>query len=371
MRILFFLESLHSGGKERRSVELIKFLTSQPDRKYTIELVLSEENIHYEEIYKTGVRIRILKRKGFRYDPSMITRFLRICHEFKPDLIHCFGKMTTFYAIPSRILTGIPLISSLIADSQKSYSGSSPYSFLLRYNVTFSDIVLANSLAGLKAYGLRMPKARVIYNGVNLARFRMIYNREAIKKEIGTGTRYIVVMVAGFSEFKDYDLLVDVAAETSLRRKDVVFLAIGDGPEWERIKQRINSENVNNLILLGRQREVEKYVSVSDIGLLCTRAEGISNSIIEYMALGKPVIVTDLSGGSIELVDNGNTGFCTERNVNSVTDLIIKLLDDPELRDNMGRKGKERIEKNFSIDRMGSEFIDLYNEVMEGKTASR
>lgn len=371
MKILFFLESLQSGGKERRSAELIRFLHEQPQNHYSMEIVLTENNIHYEEVSETGIPIRILKRKGFRYDPSMISRFYKICREFKPDIIHCFGKMTTFYAIPVKIISGIPLITSLIADSQKGYGNFSPYSFLLKYNVTFSDIVLANSHAGLKAYGLKVAKARVIYNGVNLSRFSTMYAREQIKRELGIDTRYIVVMVAGFSSFKDYDLFVDVAVEMGRRRNDVVFLAVGDGPEWDRISRRVDSENINNLILTGRQRNVERFVAISDIGLLCTRAEGISNSIIEYMALGKPVIVTDLSGGSRELVDDGITGFCTERNVNGVTDLVNKLLDDSDLRLKMGNKGRERIEQWFSIERMGSEFIELYREVLAEKNIAK
>lgn len=370
MKILFFLESLQSGGKERRSVELIRFLLEQPN-KYTIELVLTEENIHYEEIFETGIQIKILKRKGFRYDPSIFTRFFRICREFKPDIIHCFGKMTTFYAVPSRIILGIPLISNLIADSQKSYGSLSPYSFLLKFNVTFSDIVLSNSYAGLKAYGLKMPKAKVIYNGVNLSRFSEVYNRESIKTDLGIDAKYVVVMVAGFSAFKDYDLLVDIAALTGKKRNDVVFLAVGDGPEWLRINQRVGLENVNNLVFTGRQRDVERFVSIADIGLLCTKAEGISNSIIEYMALGKPVIVTDMTGGSRELVNHGETGYCTERKVETVSELVIQLLDDSDLRNKMGKRGRERIEQNFSIERMGSEFKNLYSKILQGKNPAK
>lgn len=370
MKILFFLESLQSGGKERRSVELIRYLLSQQG-KYEMELVLTEEEIHYEEIFETGIRINILERKNLKYDPALFVKFLRICRNFKPDLIHCFGKMTTFYAIPSKLALSIPLVSSLIADSKKSYNWFSPYSFLLNTNVFFSDVVLANSNAGLKAYNLNSGKARVIYNGVRLSRFLPAYDISSIREELGIMTKFVVVMVAGFSVFKDYDLFVDVAREMLRRRTDVTFLAVGDGTEYKRIKRRIDEEGVGNIILTGRQNFVERIVASADIGLLCTKAEGISNSIIEYMALGKPVIVTDVYGGSTELVSDGITGFCTERSTSAVSDLIDKLLDDPVLRENMGRKGKERIMGSFSIKRMGEEFKTLYDEVLAVKKYGR
>jgi glycosyltransferase involved in cell wall biosynthesis len=275
--------------------------------------------------------------------------------------------MTTFYAIPSKLALGIPLISSLIADSKKSYKWYSPYSFLLNTNVFFSDVVLSNSNAGLKAYNLNSGKARVIYNGVRLSRFLPDYDTLSVREEFGIRTKFVVVMVAGFSVFKDYDLFVDVAKAIFRGRADVTFLGVGDGTEWKRIKRRVEDEGADNIILTGRQNFVERIVATADIGLLCTKAEGISNSIIEYMALGKPVIVTDVYGGSRELVSDGETGFCTERSVASVTGLINKLLDDPLLRENMGRKGKERIMGSFSISRMGEEFKTLYDEVLAMK----
>src|SRR5512133_2561465 len=124
MRILFFLESLHTGGKERRSVELMRYLKDQPGR-YDINLVLTEDEIHYEEIYDIDVKITVLKRKRFKYDPSLFVRFLKICRSFHPDLIHAWGKMATFYAIPSKVMLGIPLVSSLIADTSRSYGSLS------------------------------------------------------------------------------------------------------------------------------------------------------------------------------------------------------------------------------------------------------
>lgn len=366
MKILFFLESLQSGGKERRSVELIRFLKDHSE-EYEIELVVTDDQIHFEEIYETGVRIRILQRKGVKYDPSIFFRFFRICRNFKPDLIHCFGKMTTFYAIPSKVICGIPLISSLIADSKKSYNSFSPYSLLFNINLFFSDIVLANSYAGLKAYNINLFKARVIHNGVDLNRFLSGYDEELLRDEFKINTRFIVVMVAGFSSFKDYDLFIDVARETGKKRNDVTFLGVGDGSEWNRIKNRIEKEGIENVILTGRQKSVERIIASSDIGILCTKSEGISNSIIEYMALGKPVIATDMNGGSRELILDGETGYCTERKTNTVTELIIKLLENPVLRAGMGEKGKQRIESSFSISRMGNDFRLLYAEILAEK----
>jgi glycosyltransferase involved in cell wall biosynthesis len=82
------------------------------------------------------------------------------------------------------------------------------------------------------------------------------------------------------------------------------------------------------------------------------------------MALGKPVISTDLIGGSKELIIEGETGYCTERNTEQVVPLINRLLDNKELRISMGNKGRERICTHFSIRRMSEEFETIYREVL-------
>lgn len=370
MKILFFLESLHGGGKERRSVELMKFLKDQPEG-FDIELVLTEREIYYEEILKTGIRITILERKGMKYDPLIFLRFIKVCRRFKPDLIHTFGKMATFYAIPARIICGVPIVANLIADTIRSYRNYSKYHLLLMINSFFSDAVLSNSRAGLEIYGVKPPKGKVIYNGVRLSRFRKDFQQEEVRSELGIKSRFIVIMVATFSNFKDYDLFVDVAKVTGQRRNDVTFIAVGDGPEFQRIKSRIEGETPENVVLAGRRRDVERLISSSDIGLLCTKSEGMSNSIIEYMAMGKPVIATDMTGGTRELIQEGITGYCTDRNAVKVADLIVRLLENPDLRISMGEKGKERIETGFSVTRMGEEFASLYHEVLAQKRGKK
>lgn len=368
MKILFFLESLQCGGKERRVVELIQYLRSKTD--YEMEIVLTEDEVYYDEVYNLGIRITIIKRKLFKYDPALFLKFYKICRRFKPDIIHAWGKMTTFYSIPAKLMCGVPLISNLIADSNRTYKGFSPYAYLLNTNVFFADKVLSNSHAGLTAYGIHNRKTKVIHNGVHLGRFQSEYDTRIVRNELEVKTRYMIVMVATFSTFKDYDLFADAAKEIAKLRNDITFVGVGDGPEWPRIKSRIVDEKIWNMVLTGKQKQVERIIAASDIGLLCTKSEGISNSIIEYMAMGKPAISTDLSGGSRELICHGKTGYCIDRDVNKIVRLISTLLDNHELRLSMGNKARSRIRTEFSIERMAEEFQNLYEEIASRKSNS-
>jgi glycosyltransferase involved in cell wall biosynthesis len=361
MRILLFTDTLGSGGKERRLLELIRYLKQQTCHE--VALVLTEKEIYYEYVYELGIEIKIIERKYSRFDPLPLIKFRRFCKEFNPDIIHAWGVMTTFYSIPAKFFGRKPLISSMIADTQGLTDIFSVKTLFYKIDYIFCDLILSNSQAGINAYKASPLKSKVIWNGVHLERFEKEYDNALTRKELGIENRYIVVMVGSFWIYKDYDLFIDIAKEIGRRRDDTTFVAVGDGIFFDRIMQRVADEKVENVVLTGRRKDVEKIVAASDIGLLCTVSEGISNAIIEYMALGKPVVVTDTEGGSKEIVVEGETGFCTQRSLNEVVPLIVQLLDNPELRNSMGEKGKERIASHFSIDRMGKEFEQAYLDV--------
>lgn len=362
MKILFFTESLTSGGKERRILELIQYLRQHTD--YEISLVITEDIIDYDYVYQLGVPLILIKRERLKYDPQPFVKFYRYCREFKPDIIHAWGRMTTFYTIPTKLIRGIPLISSMIADAKRDYKIFSFDYLFFSSNLLFSNIILANSKAGLTAHKVKSHKAKAIWNGVHIERFQQKYDIKKVKEELNVTTEYMLVMVAAFSLFKDYDLFLDVAKGIGKIRNDVTLVGVGYGSEWERIQQRIKDEHITNVILIGKRKDVESIMAASDIGILCTYAEGISNSIIECMALGKPVISTDIVGGSKEIILEGETGYCIERNAEKIVSSIDYLLNNAELRISMGNKAKERISSHFSIKKMSEEFTHIYEDVL-------
>ena len=179
MKILFFIESLGSGGKERRLLELIHFLEHNTDHEML--LVLTEENIHYNYVHELQTRIKILKRKGSKKDPRLFIEFYRLCIEFEPDVIHTWGSMLAFYALPAVVIKRIPHINSHIADSPLVINKCDFHYSIIYLGFKFSTIILSNTYAGLKAYGLSGQKCRVIYNGIRLERFSGLPDRESIR----------------------------------------------------------------------------------------------------------------------------------------------------------------------------------------------
>ncbi len=358
-KILFFLDSLRAGGRERRAVELFLFLKKETD--FEFQIVLTENIVHYKYIHDLDIPIFVLKKRHIKKDPLQFYKFFQYVKKFKPDIIHSWSGMTNFYVFPSAKIYNIPLINGQIANAIPSESRTNFDNILWKINNYFSSIVIANSFAGIRAYMNNYEKGLVIYNGINLNRFKDLLGKEIVKKKFQIQTTFTIVMVASFNKYKDYNLFFDVATRICNLRKDVTFIGVGEGASSSEIFDKV--KNNNRILLYDQISNVEDLVNSCDIGLLFSNmqtGEGFSNTIMEYMALSKPVIATN-AGGTNELVANNISGFLVDNDIEFIVEKIIKLLDNEKLRMQMGKKGCEIIEKNFTIEIMGAKYLELYN----------
>jgi glycosyltransferase involved in cell wall biosynthesis len=279
----------------------------------------------------------------------------------KPDIIHAWSYINTCYAIPAKLLLKIPLISSMVTRAALIYDPWSFGKFIVNVNRIFSDYILSNTKAGIEAFNLSPKKSRVIYNGFRFERFDKKYEPDILQKKYGIISPFVIIMVASFNEFKNYDLFVEVARVVGEIRKDVTFISVGDGWDIKRISELIKSKGVENIKMLGRQNDVESIISAVDIGVLFSKEnEGISNAIMEYMMLEKPVIASD-SPGNDEIVEHEKTGYLIpNKNLEEIRDKIIYLIEHPEVRKKLGQNGRKKIIDCYSIEKMGKQFLDVY-----------
>tara|TARA_Y100001935_G_C17226740_1_gene468194 strand:- start:7 stop:1101 length:1095 start_codon:yes stop_codon:yes gene_type:complete len=361
LKIIYFIESLGPGGKERRLVSLIQGMIRQ--FKANCELVLLENNIHYDAIYSLGVKIHLIERRYIKKDPRPFFLFYSIVKKFNPDIIHAWGNMPAIYAIPTKLLLRLPLIDNEITDAPNNFKFN-----LLSHRLVFpfSDLIIANSKAGLKVYNAPIQKGKVIYNGFDFDRLKNLKKSTDIKLDLNILTKYIVCMVATFSIKKDYFTFISAACKVLKKKYNTTFLCIGDGDSHSS-KQLVEDEYKSRIKFLGKQDNVESIINTIDIGVLMsnskTHGEGISNSIMEYMALGKPVICSE-SGGNKELIVNQSTGYIIKPgSVDDLADKIMYLLDNSDLANSMGKRGRSRIKNNFKYSKMIVEYYDSYDSL--------
>ncbi len=266
--------------------------------------------------------------------------------------------MCSVYAIPVKLLMRAKLINGTIRNAPEVIP---PFRRLwMRHHLTspFSDVMLGNSLAGLRAYKIPSHKAHCIYNGFDLSRIRSVPPADEVRRQLGITTTFVVGMVGNFSDKKDQPTLIEAAHRVLAHTRDVTFILIGGGETLDRCRELAQGDG--QIRFLGRRDDVEAVVNTFDIGVLATFTEGISNSVMEYMALAKPVIASR-GGGTDELVLDGKTGYLVpQSDPEALSDRITHLLTHAEERARMGEEGRDRIRNEFSLETMTDRFVSLY-----------
>lgn len=364
MKILLAVDSLVRGGMERRMLELVKGLRVHQD--ISLSVVVFSETIDYPEIYEWDIPVTILKRVPKR-NPLVFYRFYKLCKKWKPDLIHSWGTMSAIWAIPACKLLGIKLINGNIVDAPENMSFFDKRLFRARLTFPFSSCVVSNSLAGLKAYKVPQKKGICIYNGIDLNRISGLEDPSEVRKQLNIQTKNVIGMVGSFTKRKDYQTFIEAGLLLLKQRKDLTLLAVGEGPEFERHKQLVPKEYAAHFIFPGIRTDVEAIINTFDIGVLSTNAhvhgEGISNVILEYMALSKPVVATK-GGGTAEIVAHRETGILVSPgSAQEMANELYLLLENKEEAIAMGHKGRETVSSKFSLPEMTERYLGLYNSL--------
>ena len=231
---------------------------------------------------------------------------------------------------------------------------------LTRALISRADVVIANSQAGLDAYGVDPRQGRVVYNGFDPDRWGLCL---AERSADGPTT---VVMTARMHRHKDYRCLLDAARILSEENPGAWrFQAVGSGEERSALMSEYRDLHESGVVVFPEAgTEVLDLVREAHIGVLLTNvafaAEGVSNSIMEYMACGLPVVCTE-GGGNSELVVAGETGLLVPpADVEAVVRQLRFLRENPTTASRMGELGRERMSSMFTLDALVSGTLAAY-----------
>lgn len=370
MKILFIIDSLDKGGKERRMLELIKGLTRESGR-FQILLVCLTNRVEYDYVYNLPIEFLVLERK-YKKDPSIIFKLKKLIGRFDPDVIHSWSTMSSVYIMLATLFRRRKFINGVVADAPLGLTWKDPHYLRLKLTTWISHRIISNSKAGLAAYRVPASKGMVIYNGVDLNRFTGLPDPESIKARFLSHipeASFVVAMVASFSELKDYDTAIKAAIRLCQQDPGMVFLLIGEGHLLESDKAKVPADLLGKqIIFTGKQHQVEAILQIIDLGILISNAqlhgEGVSNSIIEYMFMGKPVVATR-GGGTTEVIRDGENGFLVPNfGTDAIVEKISWLRDHPEERKRMGETAARFAREQFSIHQKAQQYIDLYESLV-------
>jgi len=352
-KVLMLCDSLGAGGAERQ----LALLSASLPAPWEAAVFSFGGGRYAEELRALGVPLTLAQRRG-RLDPTPTLQLWRAVATAKPDVVHSWGWMTAWAAEPCCRALGVPHVSGVIR------RGNPPHrrGFLMRTAARLGRLTIANSQAGLVAFGVPPRRGRVLHNGFSWERLPADAGRRDHDPPL-------VVMAATMDERKDFDLYLALARELCLNRGvRARFLVIGGGRDAARLERDAADLVAGGLVeFTGRVTEVLDLYRRADVGVLLTTSvhgEGISNSIMEYMASGLPVVCSD-NGGNPELVVDGATGCLVPvGGLGQACDAVARLLADRELARRLGEAGRARIRDEFSVARMAARAVAIYDECL-------
>jgi len=367
MKLLVLVDTLATGGKERRMIELLKGLIKTGG--YEITLVSTTPGVEYSYLLEMPIKLIELQRSNNR-DLTIFSKIYKIIKEVKPDVIHSWGSMSSLYVLPSLIFyRKAKFLNGIIADAPENLSITNKYYLRSRITFPFSDAIASNSKAGIKSYKAPIEKSFCVYNGMDFNRFVNLKPKQVVLDKLGLkDDEFIVGMIAAFEERKDQETLVRAAAKIQEQTDKVRILFLGEGQLKKPMEELADSLKVKNVLFLGRITDVEDHIQIFNAGVLATNntvhGEGISNALIECMAMAKPVIGTK-GGGTNELITDGKDGFLIEpKDPDLLAEKILYLFNNKTEAEEMGKNAQKMVMERFTVDRMTTDFIAIYNSLV-------
>lgn len=371
--VLHLIPSFHQGGSEQQAVQLVKLL--QADGTYRVHVACLEKNgVLLDEIEGAGFTDIPEFRLNSFYDVNMI-RQLRRCSKFIRDnnieIVQTHDFYTNIFGMAAAAMARVPV---RIAVKRETGMRSSTQKFVERRAFGLAHAIIANA-GRVKNYlvesGVQKSKISVIYNGIDLQKVTVTaIDREYILREFGLPTdnslQFVTIVANLRSAVKNHRMFLRAAAKVKRHVENVGFLIAGEGELTDEIKAFAEELGLKNkTFFLGRCSKIAELLSISNICCLTSESEGFSNSIIEYMAAGKPVVATDV-GGAAEAVIEGETGFLIESNDHeTLADRLIKLINDRDKAERMGGRGRVVAEEKFSLSARKKLTLDLYQSQLE------
>lgn len=362
LRLLFVIDELDIGGTEQQLLELVKRIDR---RKYVPLVCCFRPGRVAKEIEAAGVPVLTIKKRA-KVDLRLILSLWRLMRRERIDLVQTYLFTANTWARLAAILARVPLI---VTSERNVDMWEEWYKRVLgRMLDRWTTRTIANSQA-VKDYlvkkGIAPEKIVVIYNGVNLARFHGPASSAAVKTALGIPAHHHVVgFLARLEPAKDPHTFLQAAALLAEKSQDISFLLIGGGSLQGDLEQTACRLGIGErVVFTGPQRDVPRLLAACDVLVMSSLKEGMSNTIMESMAAGKPMVATRV-GGNAELIQDGETGFLVPtRDPAAMVSAIHEILTNPTRAEAMGRQAEARVAQLFSVDAMVAATERLYAEL--------
>jgi sugar transferase (PEP-CTERM/EpsH1 system associated) len=366
IKVLHVVLSMETGGLENGIVNLVNHADS--DKFYVDVLCLRAKGELADRIVNPDSQVLFDGNE----DHSLLTAIKKIfnaCKSGQYHIVHSHGFTTMLASFIAGKLAGGPCIVN--GEHGTLYHSSTKHRLIQKYLFRKMDINLTVSeelkREILEQFNLKYDNFRPIINGVDTNKFITdSVSNILLRNQLGLSPDDIVIGSVGrLVEVKNYKSLVSAFSKLSVCHSNVHLVLAGDGSERSNIEEQILINGLSSKVhLLGRRDDIPQIMNLLDIFVLPSFSEGLSNTLLEAMSCGTPVVASDV-GGNKEIIIENITGFLYQSdNVDDLYSILDSLSSKTDRVRRLSKQSREHILANYSLSGMVDQYETVYTELL-------
>jgi L-malate glycosyltransferase len=366
IRVCLLVDTVgRDAGTERQVVETAKRLNNQ---RFDVHVCCLEDSPQLRELdtyCRTALfpTLSVNSWSGLR----QVARFRRYLRCNQIQIVHAYMNKTATFGVLASLGSNRMVITGRL---NIGYWYTPALRNLFRVLNLRTDSIMANSLEAkriaVETEGLNPDRVEVVYQGVDMTRFRVGLGDPTACEPLGIPPNVRVVgIVANLRPVKDLPLFLRAGRIVADQFDDVVFLLAGRGEQYQELYDLACELGLRDRVFFTQgEGKIMDFLSRMCIGCLTSLSEGFSNAVMEYMAAGLPVVAMDVGGNRDAIID-GETGYLVrERTPDAFAKPIITLLHDEELRAGMGMASFKRCKEYFEVGKTIGQLEDYYESLI-------
>jgi len=379
INILYLITTFHRGGPGNVLLNILKNLDRskfEPIAACMYKGGELEEDIRCLNIKTFNLKM-VSPLRGW-LDFRAIFAIRKLIKKYNIALIHAHLLRPVIFSCFASIFLKVPLIVTKHEPSKGEQLRKGLLNTLAgnleQYALARAERVICVS-KGVKEYLLKHfahlseNKVDVIYNGVEMVKFFNQKPNNILRKEYNISADVVVIgTLCLLIKRKGLHFLIEAAERLIPKYKKVRFIIVGEGVLKEELLQEVKNKNLEKYVIFtGFRKDTSEILTDFDVFVLPSIQEGLPIALIEAMAAGLPCVATDIPGNS-EVVEDGITGFLVPpKDPVPLAQAIEKLILEKGLRENMGKRGRQRFLSNFNAKTMALKYQQSYFEIIKEK----
>jgi len=367
--ILLIVDGLESGGGERVFIQLASMLKD----RFRVSVASSPGRKFESNIKDIGVKFFPVDMSN-RLSLKPIFQLKSIIQNHQIDIQHSQGARADFFARVAGRATGKLRTVCTIAMPVEGFDVS-PLRKLIyeaidrmtsRYVEQF--IVVSDVLKKriVKRRGIPADKIARIYNGIELNYYHPDIENGELRRELGISHDVPLIGSVGRMVWqKGFETFIRAIPEIISAAPESRFLFVGDGPLKTKLIRRSEQLGVRDkIVFAGFRSDIREILSAIDLFVVPSLLEGFPMVTLEAMAVAKPIIATQIDGITEQITDGKNGILVPPKNPGVLAEMVLKLIRNKELSRKLGATARQKVEQEFSVEKMVAETEKVYLSVM-------